>query len=653
MDAKIVPVWTPDAQRVAGARLTRFIEAVSYEYNLDIDDYQALHSWSVASPEEFWPAVVWFTGLEMTRSWDAVLTNGDLMPGASWFAGARLNFADNLLKRRDDSAAIIFRDETGRRRELSFAGLYTQVAGIARGLKAAGIRPGDRVAGLMPNQPETVIAMLGAASIGAVWSSCSPDFGVQGVLDRFGQISPRLLFAADGYHYGGKRFDSLSVIGELVNKIKTVERVVIVPFADAQPVIERIPGAVLWEDFKMPGEDRIKFESLPFNAPLYIVYSSGTTGVPKCIVHSAGGTLLQHLKEHVLHIDLDRDDRFFYYTTCGWMMWNWLVSGLATGAAIVLYDGSPFYPDADVLWHLAAEERVTVFGSSAKYLSAVEKSGLKPAERVRLDDLRTILSTGSPLAPSAYDFVYASVKSDVQLASISGGTDLIGCLASANPIGPVYRGELQCAALGMAVDVFGDDGQALGPAEKGELVCTRPFPTQPVGFWNDDDGSRYRAAYYERFPNVWAQGDYAEKTVHHGLVIYGRSDAVLNPGGVRIGTAEIYRQVEKIPSVLESLAIGQDWQGDTRIVLFVVLRTGVELNQELEDDIRATVRANTTPRHVPAKIIAVPEIPRTRSGKIVELAVRAVVHGEPVKNIEALANPAALEYFRGLAALQV
>jgi acetoacetyl-CoA synthetase len=504
----------------------------------------------------------------------------------------------------------------------------------------------------MPNQPETVIAMLGAASIGAVWSSCSPDFGVQGVLDRFGQISPRVLFAADGYHYGGKRHDSLPVIGELVNQIKTVERVVIVPFADAQPVIESIPGAILWDDFKSPGEEPIKFESLPFDAPLYIVYSSGTTGVPKCIVHSAGGTLLQHLKEHVLHIDLDRDDRFFYYTTCGWMMWNWLVSGLATGAAIVLYDGSPFYPDAEVLWHLAAEERVTVFGISAKYLSAVEKSGLKPGEHVRLDDLRTILSTGSPLAPSAYDFVYASVKPDVQLASISGGTDLIGCFASANPIGPVYRGELQCAALGMAVDVFDDNGQALGPAEKGELVCTRPFPTQPLGFWNDDDGSRYRAAYYERFPNVWAQGDYAEKTIHHGLVIYGRSDAVLNPGGVRIGTAEIYRQVEKIPDVLESLAIGQDWQGDTRIVLFVVLRAGVELNQAMESDIRTTIRANTTPRHVPARIIAVSEIPRTRSGKIVELAVRAVVHGEPVKNIEALANPAALEYFRNLVALQ-
>ena len=488
--------------------------------------------------------------------------------------------------------------------------------------------------------------MLAATSIGAIFSSCSPDFGVQGVVDRFGQIEPKVLFAANAYLYAGKRIDCSDAIAGIVRHMPGLERTVIVPFIDEAPGADACAGAVAWEDFCGDAREP-RFEPVDFDHPLFIMFSSGTTGAPKCIVHGHGGTLLQHLKEHVLHTDVRPGDRFFYFTTCGWMMWNWLASGLASGATLVLFDGSPFYGDARGLWRIAENERVSIFGTSAKYLSALQKAGVRPRREFELPGLRTILSTGSPLSPASFDYVYAEVATDVQLASIAGGTDIISCFLLGNPLLPVRRGELQCKGLGMAVEIFDDEGRpVLG--EQGELVCTRPFPSAPVGFWGDVHDARYRAAYFERYPGVWAHGDFAEETESGGFVIHGRSDAVLNPGGVRIGTAEIYRQVEKLAPVLESIAIGQRWQDDVRVVLFVVLREGVELTDALRDEIRSVIRSNTTPRHVPAKIVQVPEIPRTRSGKIVELAVRDVVHGKTVTNTDALANPGALEYFRDL-----
>jgi len=627
--------------------MTAFMADVMAKYGIPAGDYSSLHRWSIESPNEFWPAVAEYTGMVFDAIADAVLVDPDRMPGARWFVGSRLNFAANLLKFSDDRPAIIFRDENGSRSELSYAELHTAVAVTAAGLREAGVTVGDRVAGFLPNHPQAIIAMLATTSIGAIWSSCSPDFGVDAVVDRFAQIAPKVLFTADGYFYNGKRCDSIATVTELARRLDGLECVVVVPFLDAVPNVSGIGGAVLLKDFVVPGHELV-FESLPFDHPVYIMYSSGTTGAPKCIVHGAGGTLIQHLKEHVLHTDLNRDDRFFFFTTCGWMMWNWLVSGLASGATIVLYDGSPFQPDAGVLWRMVEEEGITIFGAGAKYLVSVEKSGCVPAEHGEFDSLRTIMSTGSPLAPSSYEFVYASVKKDVQLASISGGTDLLACFALGDPLSPVYAGELQCVGLGMAVEILDDDGKVLAVGQKGELSCTQPFPSMPVGFWNDPDGRDYRGAYFERFAGVWTHGDYAERTVHGGLIIHGRSDAVLNAGGVRIGTAEIYREVEKLPEIVESIAIGQRWKGDTRIVLFVVLREHVELNKALRDAIRNAIRSNASPRHVPEKIIAVAEIPMTRSGKIVELAVRSVVHDEPVKNKGALANPEALDFFSNL-----
>ncbi|HEX7719020.1 MAG TPA: acetoacetate--CoA ligase, partial [Woeseiaceae bacterium] len=568
------------------------------------------------------------------------------MTTARWFSGAEMNFAAHLLRHRGDRAAIIFRGEDGARRALTFDELRDAVAAVAAGLDAAGVGMGDRVAAFLPNCPEAIIAMLATASRGAIWSSCSPDFGINGVADRFGQIEPKILFAADGYFYGGKYFDSLTTARGLVERIDSIERIVVVPFSgrelprfDDWPVIE-------WRDFAI-ADATLSFVSLPFDHPLYILYSSGTTGVPKCIVHGAGGTLIQHLKEQVLHCDVGSGDRLFYFTTCGWMMWNWLASGLATGATLVLFDGSPFHEDGRILWKIAAEEKITVFGTSAKYIAAQEKAGLRPGQDFDLSALRTILSTGSPLAPASFDYVYEAIAGNVQLSSITGGTDIISCFATGNPLLPVRRGEIQCLALGMAVEIFDDDGKPVA-GERGELVCTQAFPSMPVGFWNDPHHARYHAAYFERFPGVWAHGDFAEITQSGGMIIHGRSDAVLNPGGVRIGTAEIYRQVEKLPEVLESLAIGQNWQDDVRVVLFVVMRDGLALTDDMQARIRKIIRDNTTPRHVPAKIVAVAEIPRTRSGKIVEIAVRSVVHGDPVRNTEALANPAALENFRNL-----
>ncbi len=646
------PLWTPSAARIEKSRMHAFLHFVRQEWAPQIEDYAGLYRWSVEHLDLFWPAVWGFCGIQHSRPWDNVLEHPESMPGARWFRGARLNFAENLLRYRDQQEAVVFADERGRRRALSYAELYAAVAQVAAGLRRIGVVSGDRVAALTPNCPEAVVAMLAATSIGAIWSSCSPDFGEAGVVDRFAQISPKVLFAADGYYYKGKSVDCLEKLNAIVARLPSLTRTVVCPYLHANVDLAAIDfeSALTWDALRLDA-CKIDFAQLPFDHPLYILFSSGTTGTPKCIVHGAGGTLIQHLKEHALHTDIGRDDRLFYYTTCGWMMWNWLVSGLARGATIVLYDGSPMHPGPGALFDLAEREALTVFGTSAKYLSAIEKAGLRPRTSHDLSRLRCLLSTGSPLLPESFDFVYRDIKSDLQLSSISGGTDIVSCFALGNPMQPVYRGELQCRGLGMAVEILDDSGQSIRKS-KGELVCRKPFPSMPVGFWGDPDGSRYRSAYFDRYPGVWAQGDYAELTARDGLMIYGRSDAVLNPGGVRIGTAELYRQAESLPEVLESLAIGQRWQGDERIILFVVLQQTSALDPELEHRIRTVIRTNTTARHVPAEIIQVVELPRTRSGKIAELAVRAVVHEQPVSNVDALSNPGCLDQFRNLAQLR-
>ena len=640
-------VWQPSRERIEGAQVTRFLQEVGAEVP-SVQDFSTLYRWSVDDPAAFWAKVWDFCDIVSSQRAETTVDNLDRMPGARWFPGARLNFAENLLRHRDDRPALVAWNEAGPQGSWTYAELHHEVGRVARALRQLGVKPGDRVAGFLPNLPQTVIAMLATSSLGGVWSSCSPDFGVKGVLDRFGQIEPKVLFCADGYRFGGKSFDSLDRVRLVAESLPGVERIVVVPSLDFEPDLAFDDRAVTWETFaESGGEGELEFEQLPFDHPLYIMYSSGTTGLPKCMVHSAGGTLIQHLKELVLHVDLRREDRIFYFTTCGWMMWNWLVSSLAVGATVLLYDGSPVKPTADILFRMAAREGMTIFGTSAKYLSLVEKEGVQPAQDHDLSALHTVLSTGSPLLPESYDYVYGEIGEDLCLSSISGGTDLISCFALGSPVLPVYRGELQTRGLGMKVEIFDEDGTPV-IGEKGELVCTRAFPSMPVGFWNDPEGSRYHEAYFDHFPGIWRHGDWAEVTERGGLVIYGRSDATLNPGGVRIGTAEIYRQVEQVDDVVEALVVGQQWQDDVRIVLFVRLREGLELDEALQDHLRRQIRRNASPFHVPKKIVQVADIPRTLSGKITELAVRNILHGRPVKNTDALANPESLKLFENL-----
>ena len=646
------PLWQPSPERVAATAMASFADAVNLRYGAAVTDYDSLWRWSVSSTDNFWRSVWNFTDIIGDGPGEVVVDDPTRMPGAKWFPQARLNFAENLLRQEGGGDAIVFWGEDKVKRRLSHDQLSALVSRIQQALKAAGVGQGDRVAGFMPNMPESVAFMLAAASLGAVWSSASPDFGIQGVLDRFGQIGPKVLVSSDGYFYSGKAYSSVEKLVGIVAGIPSLEKVVVVPYTEDRADISAIAKAVHLDDLLAPfAPAALQFLRLPFDHPLYVMFSSGTTGVPKCIVHSAGGTLIQHLKEHRLHCDVRPGDRVFYFTTCGWMMWNWLVTALSADATVLLYDGNPAALDGRILFDFADAEGMTLFGTSAKWIDAINKMGLEPMKTHSLATIRAIASTGSPLAPEGFDYIYTKVKQDVQLASISGGTDIVSCFMLGNPAAPVWRGEIQCRGLGMKVEVYDEDGKPV-QGEKGELVCTRAFPSMPIGFWNDNDGAKYHAAYFDKYASIWCHGDWVELTPHGGIVVFGRSDATLNPGGVRIGTAEIYRQVEQIDEVLESLVVGQDHGGDVRVVLFVRLRAGVNLDAALIDRIKKRIRDNTTPRHVPAKVIQVDDIPRTKSGKIVELAVREVVHNRPVKNREALANPEALELFRGLAQLE-
>jgi acetoacetyl-CoA synthetase len=672
------PMWEPSQALIENANVTAFARQAIRRWKLEFNTYPEFYAWSVDRPEQFWDSVWDYCGVVASNKGARVLVDGERMPGAKWFPEARLNFAENLLRRHDAADALVFWDETGFRRRVSHAELHAEVSRAAQAMRAEGLVAGDRVAAFIPNMPETAVLALAAISIGAVWSCCSPDFGTDGVLDRFGQTGPKLLFCADGYLYNGKAHGSLARVQEMAAQLPSVRRVVVVPHlalhsfqsamhsfqsamhsfqSSARPEVSGIANALRYADWIAPyAPGRIAYEQLPFDHPLYILFTSGTTGKPKCIVHGAGGTLLAGLKTYKLQFDVRPLDRFFYYTTCNWVMWNLLFQGLLAEASIMLYDGSPFMRDAAILFDFCDAERFTQFGTSAKFIDAIAKRGMKPRKTHSLASVRTIISTGSPLVPESYDYVYREIKRDVCLSSISGGTDIMGCFADANPILPVWRGELQCRSLGMKVEVWDEDGRAL-VGRKGELVCTRPFPSMPVGFWNDPGGKRYHEAYFARYPNVWCHGDYCELTARGTMIVYGRSDATLNPGGVRIGTAEIYGQVEKIDAVEESVAIGQLWPpeqpSDTRVVLFVKLRPGLVLDALLEERIRRQIREHTTARHVPARIVQVPDIPRTKNGKVVELAVKAMVHGMPVTHTDALANPEVLALFRNIPELAV
>ncbi len=641
-------LWQPSEEAVRDSGLSKFTQMVNSKFDLNILNFQQLHDWSVRESEKFWSAIWEFSEVRATKLSQATVVNKHLMPGARWFPDAQLNFADNLLRRSDDHPAIIFRGEDRPDVVLTYAQLNSAVNQLSRAFRERGIQPGDRIAGYMPNVPETVICMLAAVSCGATWSSCSPDFGVRGVLDRFGQINPKIVISVDGYTYNGKPFDITDRLNAIAKELPNLESLIVIPYLNETDL--DLPGGMTTLDEYTAGysDNVIEHIQLPFNHPLFILFSSGTTGAPKCIVHGVGGTLLQHLKEHRLHVNLKSSDKLFFFTTCGWMMWNWLVSAFASEATIVLYEGSPFYPNEHAFFDYLDDYDINLFGISAKYIDAIAKAGIRPKDTHKLNNLRTVMSTGSPLNPEGFDYVYDAIKSDVCLSSISGGTDLISCFVLGNPNLPVRRGEIQCIGLGMDVAVFDDNGVALPADSKGELVCRSSFPSMPVGFWNDLDGSKYRGAYFEHFSNVWRHGDFVKLTENGGMIVYGRSDAVLNPSGVRIGTAEIYRQAEQIGEVVEGLVIGQKWDGDTRIVLFVRLREGLTLSAELTAKIKKTIRENASPRHVPAKIVQVADIPRTKNGKIVELAVRKIVHNESVDNVEALANPEALDLYRNL-----
>lgn len=646
-------LWKPSEERIQNTNMYRFMNFVNSKFDQNFSEYDLLYRWSITHIPDFWAATWEFVKIKSTKPYDQVIDDVTKMPGAKWFSGSRLNFAENLLRYRDQQTALVFRGEDQVTRKMSYEMLYDETARLARSLRLAGVQAGDRVAGFMPNMPETIIAMLAAASIGAAWSSCSPDFGIKGVLDRFGQIKPKVLFTADGYFFKGNRFDSLEKISNIIKEIPSVEKVVVVPYTQEKPKIAGLTNGVHYKDFQSSESDlNIDFAQLPFDHPLYIMYSSGTTGLPKCMVQSAGGILIHHLKELVLHTDLKREDTIFYFTTCSWMMWNWLVSSLAAGATLVLFDGNPFYPDPGALWKIAQDEKISIFGTSAGYIAALQNAGVTPGKTYDLMPLKALLSTGSPLSIEGFEYIYREVKADLQLASISGGTDLNGCFALGNPMGPVYAGELQCRGLAMKVEAFDENGKPV-VNQQGELVCTAPFPSMPIYFWNDPDKQKYHDAYFDVYPNAWRHGDYILITEKGGVVIYGRSDATLNPGGVRIGTAEIYRQVDLIEEIEDCVVVGQKWKNDVRVILFVKMAQGYELTDEIIKKVKSTIRSNASPRHVPAVIVSVPDIPYTHNMKKVELAVNKVIHNQPVLNKDSLKNPESLDYFANLKELQV
>ena len=645
-------LWKPSEEQIKQTNMYRFMNVVNEKYHQDFTDFAPLYEWSIENIADFWETLWEFADIIASKPYDQVIDDVSRMPGARWFSGARLNFAENLLRYRDDRPALIFKGEAQKSVKMTYAELYDEVARLARSLREAGVQSGDRVVGFMPNMPASTIAMLAATSIGATWSSCSPDFGIKGVLDRFGQIKPKVLFTANGYSFKGKNIDSLARIADILKDLPSIEKVVVVPYTDQNADISRIPNAVHYDAFRSSESNLdIEFEQLPFDHPLYIMYSSGTTGLPKCMVQSAGGILIHHLKELMLHTNLKREDTIFYFTTCGWMMWNWLTSSLAVGATLVLFDGNPFHPHPAALWEMAQEEKVTVFGTSAGYIAALINAGVKPARDYDLSSIRAVLSTGSPLSIEGFEFIYSEVKKDLQLASIAGGTDLNGCFVLGNPMGPVYAGEIQCRALGMDVRAFDDNGKELINSE-GELVCCKPFPSMPIYFWDDPDGSKYHSAYFDVYPNIWRHGDFITVTDRGGVVMLGRSDATLNPGGVRIGTAEIYRQVEQMEEIEDSVVVGQNWKNDIRVILFVKLAADHELTEELKAKIRQTIRTNASPRHVPAKILATPAVPYTLNMKKVELAVKKIIEGQPVLNRDALGNPEALDFYADLPELK-
>jgi len=638
------PLWEPSEQRIKGSNMYRFMQNVNQTQGINCTDYNELYQWSVENIEAFWAELWRFAGIKASKEYQRVIDDPTRMVGAQWFTESRLNFAENLLRYRDEETALIFRGEDTVRRSLTYKELYAATAKVAAALRQAGIVAGDRVVGFMPNMPEAIIAMLAATSIGAIWSSCSPDFGIKGVLDRFGQTRPRILFTADGYYFKGKAIDCLGKISKIIKEIPSIEKTIVVPYTRETPDISNLPGAINYLDFSSNDASKIEFAQLPFEHPLYIMYSSGTTGLPKCMVQSAGGVLLHQLKELLLHTDLKRDDTIFYFTTCGWMMWNWLTTSLAVGATLVLFDGNPFHPGPDALWRMAEEEKISVFGTSAGYIAALKNAGVKPGKQFDLSPLKALLSTGSPLSKEDFRFIYQEVKADLQLASISGGSDLNGCFALGNPMGPVYEGELQCRGLAMKVFAYDENGTPV-VGTQGELVCTAPFPSMPIYFWDDQDGKKYHAAYFEGFPGAWTHGDFIEVTERGGLIMYGRSDATLNPGGVRIGTAEIYRIIEQMEEIEDSVVVGHKWQNDSRVILFVKMKSSYDLTDELQQRIRKNIRGNASPRHVPAKIIEVPDIPYTLNMKKVELAVQKMIHGREVKNKDALKNPESLDFF--------